>query len=190
MKFIFQKAVDNELIGTNPAKSIVKPKGKPYIPRRALSKEEQEVFLMAIQNNHYGLYYMLMYQCGCRPSEARNVEVRDAFSEGGKRYLHIRGTKSRAADRNVPLPLSVESLFPKRKLKTDKLCLTEDGEVVTKQKERTAWKHLARKMLYMIEDNFELYMDKCHIEDLTAYCLRHTYCTNLQKQGAVQCQNI
>lgn len=26
-------------------------------------------------------------------------------------------------------------------------------------------------------------MDKCHIEDLTAYCLRHTYCTNLQKQG-------
>lgn len=182
MKFIFQMAVDNELIGNNPAKSIIKPKGQPYIPRRALCKEEQKVFLEALNKDHYALYYMLMYQCGCRPSEARNIEYRDVFAENGKKFLHIRGTKSRAADRNVPLPSSVEVLFPKRKLKTDKVCLTEDGEVITKQKGRTAWKHLSKKMESIIEDN-EIYKEKCSIDDLTAYCLRHTYCTNLQKQG-------
>lgn len=185
LNFIFQKAVDNDLINKNPAKCITRPAGtKEY--RRSLTTKEEAYFLSAVKKHRHGLYFMLMYGCGCRPTEAANVEGRDITNKGGKPLLHIRGTKSDAADRYVPIPREVMEMIPDKLEPFRKLCLTAAGKPFNSRSRQRAWSSLTRIM--NIEMGCRVYRNQLippiPLDDsLCPYCLRHTYCTNLAKRG-------
>lgn len=185
LNFIFQKAVDNDLINKNPAKNITRPAGTKE-ERRSLTKKEEAFFLSAVKQHPHGLYFMLMYGCGCRPTEAANIEGRDISYVNGKPLLHIRGTKSKAADRYVPIPPEVMEMIPARPEPFKKLCLTAAGQPFCQRSRQRAWSSLTRIM--NIEMGCRVYrnelMPPFPLDDsLCPYCLRHTYCTNLQKRG-------
>lgn len=181
MVWIFRKAIENDMLENNPALYVSKPKGFKN-SRRALTKEEQEVFLKCAKRHTKGLLFLLMYGCSCRPTEASNVKMQDLFEKDDKTFLHIRGTKSDSADRIVPVPDYIKEMLPTNKADSEYLVTSLKGNHINEKGMRRAWLSLKRDM--DIEMGAELYRNriiKSVIEkDISPYSLRHTYCTNLQ----------
>lgn len=152
---IFEMAVVEGLITSNPTISLVKPKGHTQT-RRSLTDEERQQFLQAIKGKRYELYFMLQLYCGLRPHEVSFIQGKDCNTN----VLHIRGTKTKNADRYVPIP----SFLGLPELNDEEYLF----EHLTEQK-RNRWWNSLKKDLGNVE--------------WTPYCLRHTYCTDLEKAG-------
>lgn len=184
MKWLFQKAVDNGFIHRSPVVNLVKPKGT-YSPRRSLTISEQEVFLEAVKRHDKSIYFLLMFYCGCRPSEAAEARESDLVDKSGGLFLHIRGTKSKNADRYVPVVNELSNVLPTSR--TDNyLCPTKTGRKMDRNAKRNAWSSLTREMNIIM--GCKVYRNRLIpplplADDLTTYCLRHTFCTNLAKAG-------
>lgn len=182
---MFEKAVENELIAKNPARNITKPKGSKSA-RRALTANEEAVFLKAAKKHPHGLLFMFMWGCGCRPSEAAEVCGRDIQTINGNLYLHIRGTKTKAADRYVPIPPEVAEMIPDNLEPFLPAVRTKEGNKISARRQRGTWQYM--EYLMNIEMGCKTYRNKLIppyplADDLCSYCLRHTYCTNLQRRG-------
>ena len=165
MDFLFERAIDNELIIKNPARNITKPSGTKG-KRRSLTNDERSVFLEAIEDP-VNLLFAFMYYCGLRPSEACNILATDLIEVGGVPALHIRGTKTKNATRFVPLPSDLSRLIQKS-LRSENRA-SEEVCVMAYETLSRRWQTLRKKM--------------GAARDLVPYCLRHTYCTDLQKKG-------
>jgi len=166
MNFLFEKAIDNDLILKNPARNIIRPAGTTG-GRRSLTNDERAAFLQAIEDP-INLPFAFMYYCGLRPSEARNIRSDDITQISGVPALHIRGTKTKNADRIVPLPDELSRLI-QNSLKSSNRA--SDGYICN-----YAYETLSRR--------WQVLRKKIHAApDLVPYCLRHTYCTDLLKKG-------
>nr|DAF48755.1 MAG TPA: Integrase [Siphoviridae sp. ctt1f11] len=185
LRFIFKYAKINKLINIDPTENLVKPSGY-YNPRRSLTTSEEQHFLNVLNQHYVPLYFALMYYAGCRPSEASAVEFRDIVMRDGERYLHIRGTKTKAADRYVPIVDGLAKLLPCGLSPFELLCKNQQGKALNKDNKRRAWAHLSRLM--NIDMGCKVYRNELLppyplATDISAYSLRHTFCTNLQKRG-------
>nr|DAX94196.1 MAG TPA: Integrase [Caudoviricetes sp.] len=185
LRFIFKYAKINKLINIDPTENLVKPSGY-YNPRRSLTTSEEQHFLNVLNQHYVPIYFALMYYAGCRPSEASAVEFRDIVTRDGERYLHIRGTKTKAADRYVPIVDGLAKLLPHGSSPFELLCKNQQGKALNKDNKRRAWAHLSRLM--NIDMGCKLYRNELLppyplATDISAYSLRHTFCTNLQKRG-------
>ena len=107
--------------------------------------------------------------------------------DNGEAYnaLHIRGTKSGNADRNVPLP---DELYERIKNapKFDYISKDTKGNKLTKSSLKCALKARRREMNISMGCRVfrnELVPPYPLAEDFVPYCLRHTYCSNLCKKG-------
>lgn len=184
MNFLFSHAVDNRLILENPAANITKGKGSKK-ERRALNAYEEKIFLSACEKDERFLLFLLMYYCGCRPSEACNVMGMDIQEVQGKHLLHIRGTKTVKADRFVPIP---DAIYYKIKgtPKFRTIVVNNAGNKIDSSSYKRMWKSLRREMNMLMGCRVyrnELIPPFPLASDIVPYCLRHTYCTNLQKRG-------
>ena len=184
LKFIFNTARINKLIVSDPSLDIVKPKGYKNT-RRALTDEERHHFLKVAETDERFNLFLLMYYCGCRPSEAREVMGKDIDFLNGQPMLHIRGTKTENADRVVPIP---DVFYDKIKdVKPDEYVgSTNRGKKHDQQTYKRLCKRLYREM--NISMGCEVYRNALVppyplADDFVPYCLRHTYCTDLQKKG-------
>ena len=184
LNFIFSKAVENKMILENPAKSITKPKG--YVNhRRSITESEREHLLKVFSEDKRFLIYIIMLKCGCRPSEAMKLQGLDVEDMDGTKVLHIRGSKSDNADRRVPIPLdllpylSIDNPF-------DYIVKCPDGRKMDSYQYGHLTKSLYRAM--NISMGCRVYRNQLIppyplSDDFVPYCLRHTYCTDLQKAG-------
>ena len=126
-----------------------------------------------------------MYYCGCRPSEAREVMGKDISFINNQPVLHIRGTKTDNADRVVPIP---EVLFEKIK---DTAPDNYVGTNIYGEKlSQSSYDKLCRKLYREMNISMGCKVYRSQLvppyplaEDFVPYCLRHTYCTDLQKKG-------
>lgn len=183
LDFIFNKAVANRLISINPCIGIEEPDGDRQ-KRRPFTAEEEEIFLKVIEDTRFRVFE-LMYYCGCRPEEARKSVGGDIKMVSGYPTLHLRGTKSENADRFVPIP----PVFYEKIKDTPKdkpIAPNQAGNRHKKSSWDRCWSSLQRAM--NIEMGCKTYRNQLIppfplAEDLVPYCIRHTYCTNLQKQG-------
>ena len=155
LKGIFNMAVDEGLIEHNPALYLVKPKGHTK-KRRSLTAKEKEELLKCIDGKYFELYFKLMLYCGLRPHECAYVQGKDINTD----VLHIRGIKTANADRYVPIPKSL--ILPD--LGSEEYLFENLTE-----KKRNRWWNSLKKDLGNV--------------DWTPYCLRHTYCTDLERMG-------
>lgn len=184
IKFIFNTARINHLIASDPSVDIVKPKGYKNT-RRSLTDEERYHFLKVADTDERFNLFLLMYYCGCRPSEARKVMGKDIQFIDNQPVLHIRGTKTESADRTVPIP---DILYEKiKKTAPDNYVGTN---IEGKGHSQSSYDRLCRKLYreMNISMGCKVYRSKLVppyplAEDFVPYCLRHTYCTDLQKEG-------
>lgn len=182
---IFDTALDNDLLNYSPVARITMPRVNEG-HRRALTNEERTAFLSACDKCEMaGLWGKVLYYTGLRPAETSDIRGRDIQEINGRRVLHVKGTKTDAADRYVPLP---EKLSLPR-LKQDELLLhTTTGEPMTVTSRRRAWQRIVRQM--NIEMGVQVGKRGVLIhplkvaDDLVPYCLRHNYATMLQEGGA------
>lgn len=107
-----------------------------------------------------------MLYCGIRPSEASYIQGKD-IKDG---ILHVRGKKSKASDRYVPIP----------DVLLERLREYDDEEyVITSYTGIAPVREYHRNKMW---NSFKLELSK-HMNvssDLKPYCFRHTYCTDLQ----------
>ena len=179
LRFLFRTAKQNNLISTDPTESLNKINGTKST-RRSLTSEEEKIFLSVCGPQRFRAFE-LMYYCGLRSSEAREAMGKDISILEGYPILHVRGTKTAHADRNVPIP---DNLYQEIK-NTPKDAYIAPNEAGNKHDQKSfqrAFKNLCREM--NIAMGAEVYRNKLVpplplAEDLVPYCLRHTYCTNL-----------
>lgn len=183
LRFLFKTAKQNKLIAEDPTEALQKISGKAK-KRRSLTKEEEEVFLSVCGKERFRAFE-LMYYCGLRPSEAKEAKGSDiqVINDDGKEYnvLHIRGTKTANAKRNVPIP---DKLYDeiKNTPETAYIAPNEAGKKHDEKSLQRAFNSLRREM--NIAMGCEVYRNQLMppyplAEDFVPYCLRHTYCTNL-----------
>lgn len=181
LQFIFGKAKEHKLIAENPAESLYLPSGTTK-HRRQITSYEEEHFLKVCENDRF-IIFLLMYYCGCRPSEARKALGKDIEEIDGWHILHIRGEKTINADRYVPIPDELYKRIADRK-PDEPLALTVNGKAFSDAAYRSNFNSLKRAI--NISMGAEVYRN--HLvpplplaDDFVPYCLRHTYCCNLKK---------
>ena len=123
-----------------------------------------------------------MILCGCRPSEAYKITKEDIDYKRG--LVHIRGTKTAQSDRFVPLPTVISDLT--ENILTGLITVSEKGLEVGKETQRTIWRSFFRDCHEYLGGTF--YRNApCEPfpfgKELTAYNLRHEYCTELARNG-------
>ena len=99
--------------------------------------------------------------------------------------LHIRGTKTKNADRLVPIPKELYQLV-KNTPKKEFMAVYTNGNKITADNRGRLWKWLWRLM--NIEAGTKTYRNALlepYVipKDLTPYCLRHEYCSDLARKG-------
>lgn len=167
-KGAFEAAVDNDLLSKSPMRGLKEPDA-PSGTRRALTQEERKTFLKAADTcGDVGYYGKIVYFCGLRPSEALRVRAED-FDRLNRR-LSVRGSKTKSANRTVPIPKALD--FPK---KQSGLLFTSHGSMLTKSGQRNWWLKLAKAM--------EDVSGEPLAEDFTMYCLRHDFGTRCIEAG-------
>lgn len=164
---IFETAADNDYIEKNPARKVMLPDAEDG-ERRALTKAERKAFLNAAGSlGQRGLFFLVIYYCGLRPSEVARMQYEDI--DRTSRTLRVRGTKTKAAVRRVPLPDALQ--IPEG----EGLVFTtyRSYSAPTKKAVQYWWKKLLAEM--------EKISGTPAAEDLTPYCLRHDFCTRMQE---------
>lgn len=184
IKFIFARAVENKLILENPAAHLAPPAGTTG-HRRAITAFERKHFLKVCENDPRFILFELMLYCGCRPKEAAGCIGKDVEIINGYPMLHIRGTKTANSDRYVPVPDQLqERLLSVPKL--SRIATNAAGKPIDKSCYIRMSERLKREMnLSMGCKTFRNHLLPPYplAEDFVPYCLRHTYCTDLQKAG-------
>lgn len=183
LKFIFSHAVFNEIIDKDPTLMLKKPKGT-YNPRRALTEDERKIFLELATKDRMYYSFLLSIYCGCRPIEATECKGSDIFMEDGQPMLHIRGTKTKNADRNVPIPPELWEII-KKTPKNEYIAL-HNGKNINPDTRRRLWNKLWREMnLRAGTETFRNQLLEPYKipKDLSPYCLRHEFCSDLARKG-------
>lgn len=184
MVWLFDIAVENGLINKNPALKLRRPKGTKRT-RRSITEAERAVILEVADTDPRFLLFLFMLFCGCRPSEAAELQGRDVILEDGKPLLHIRGTKTKNSDRFVPIDQYLYARIPKTK-KFEYIVTRTDGEPMDAPARAKLWTKFKREL--NIAMGARVYRNQVMppypvAPDLEPYCLRHTFCTDLQRKG-------
>jgi integrase len=192
---IFKTAYINGVIISNPAEHLQMPTGKKSDARRSITDKEREQILRLAETHHAGLWVKLMLYCGLRPAEtaallwsnidfaASRIHVRRALEAGRN---DIKTTKTKAGDRVIPIPAV---------LLDDLRNAERRGEYVFTQKTncRPHTQTTLRKLWLSFKRGLDIQMgasvtrnrivESVVAGDLVPYCLRHTFCTDLQDAG-------
>lgn len=184
MVWLFDIAVENGLLNRNPATNLRRPKGTKR-ENRTITDTERKYILEVADTDPRFLFYLFMLFCGCRPSEAAELQGRDIVYEDGTAYLHIRGTKTKNSDRYVAIDDYLLSRIPK----TDKfeyIITRSDGKQMDAPARAKLWNRFKTEMNKAM--GAKVYRNQVMppypvAPDLTPYCLRHTFCTDLYHKG-------
>lgn len=196
MEQLFEQAEANGMILKSPAKFLEIPKTYTNT-RRSITEEERATILEAAKTHRAGLWIKLMLYCGLRPSEAvvitwndidmakKNITVNKALD---LKTNTIKDTKTASGNRVVPIPDIFLNELREAESKKDSLYISVQPTTKkphTAESMRCMWESFKRNM--DIAMGAEVYrnqiINSVVAGDLTPYCLRHTYCTDLQDAG-------
>ena len=161
-----------------------KPKGYSG-SHRAITDTERAAILEVARTHKHGLWVKLMLFCGLRTGETARVKV--CHFDFEKKLLYVDGTKTENAQRMVPVPEEIlKEVKVLKKEPFDYLFTNETGRPIYPHNRGRMWKSF-KKALH-VQMGGRLYKDAivppCLVaEDLVPYCLRHTFCTDLQDAG-------
>ena len=216
-KSIFRAAKESHVIDTNPTIYLkAKGGGVPQEERRALTDEQVERLLDAIRGLPPYVFVMLGLYAGLRreeilalqwdsvylDTEAPYLTVRRAWHTEHNRPIILTDLKTKAAERNIPLPDCLAECLKeaKKKSTSDYVVANRDGEPLSYTQFKQFWKYIvtrtakpriARKPVNGIYEKYMLYPElgkkarnNSHVVysldfEVTPHMLRHTYITNL-----------
>jgi integrase len=187
MSAMFESAINDGLILTNPAKRVTRPSGRDG-RRRAITAHEREILLRACETSPYGLWALFMLYTGAMPSETARVQWQHIDMEN--RRVFIDGTKTSYRKRWVPMVEALHERFAEcRREPFGYVFTNEAGRPLTDANLRRRWNMIRREMNLLMGCRTDYGKTKRLVPpyplaaDFTAYCLRHTYATDLRDAG-------
>lgn len=166
---IFASAMADKLISFNPTLGVTLPISRKPNKRRALTEAETDVILGLIAPTKIGMFIAILYYLGVRRAEAAALQWGDI--DWHKRIVHIRGTKTNAADRFAPMPDALyEFLFPLRQLPSTYI-IHHDDNAQLPYSQNALGKLFAKAM------------SDAGIQEITPHYLRHNYITMAWRNG-------
>lgn len=161
---VFRYAYKLGLTERNLADLIETPKGRPPRKIDSLTVAEQERLLTLIDGHKYQLFFGIMLHCGLRPGEVLALQWNDikdgeiSVTKSMTQKGEIKEPKTKSGIRTVPIP----DCFPLTgRPSFDRVVPTSHNNI------HVEW----RKLQKQVPTAYPL------------YCLRHTYCTNLERKG-------
>ena len=192
---IFTEAYRNGLIIDNPAESLRRPSGVDVKKRRALTNRERELTLKVAEEHRGGLFVLIMLYCGLRPGEVAALKWCDV--DLNNKVIKVRlanksddvigKPKTLSGIRDVPIPdVLVDRMERETRKPFNYVCTDSRGNRLTKSSMRSLWENFKREM--NIAAGCRVFRNQLIRpfpvdDDLTLYCYRHTYCTDLQAAG-------
>lgn len=192
VRAIFEQAEINGLIVASPCRNLEMPVTRKK-ERRSLTHEEEDIVRKVAEYHYAGPWVLLMLDCGLRRGETVPIGWQD-IKDGLLQISHsveyksdcnqptLKDTKTAAGVRFVPLPDELAAMLDK---KSRYFFHRKDGRMLTATGLRRMWASFHRACDRAA--GAEIYRNKIitHAFDpsITPHYLRHTYCSNLRRQG-------
>lgn len=194
LKQMFRRARQSRIIAYDPAELLELPnitEGK----RRSITEEERKAILSVAKYHPAGLLVLTLLYTGMRPGETAALTWANVDFENNEIHVHvaresgskrIKAPKTGAGVRDIPIHSALlPRLLEARKKPLEPVFPNEAGKHMDDSTLYRRWKSFLREL--DIFSGAEVYRNKiikhAIAQDLTPYCLRHTFCTDLQKAG-------
>ena len=194
MREMFGQARRSRLISFDPAEDLKLPETEKR-SHRSLTDDERMAVLRVAEVHPSGLWILTLLYTGMRPGETAALQWMDVDFEANE--IHVRaalesgtgerkGPKTAAGNRDIPIhPKLRARLLTARGGPFQPVFPTGAGNFQNDNSLRRLWTSFRRAL--DIELGAECYRNKIVqsviAQDLTPYCLRHTFCTDLQRAG-------
>ena len=211
IKAMFRQAAENRIIPYDPAAGIKMPRtttGK----HRSLTDEERAALLYAANTdrfdgkpNNSGLWILSMLYCGLRPGETAALKWDDIDLASGTMHIRrakeshsksIKAPKTSAGFRDIPIPKEYLARLRAVKRTGTYVFTQRDGKSpLTDSSMKRMWETIKKYMDLALGAKTErikpqgrrkhvlVITEHALAEDLDLYCLRHTFCTDMQARG-------
>jgi integrase len=202
---LFKQARISKLIPFDPSEDLTLPASTKGT-HRSISNFERTHFLKVAERHRAGLMFKTMLYCGLRTGEVTALSWKDidfeghfinvvAAMESGKEDT-LKAPKTEAGVRSVPIPDEIYyDLFERRGDPfLPVFTRSVNGIRLNESSRNAAWRSFKNDMDISMGAKFEKRKAKdgkmrktktlsVVAKDFVPYCLRHTYCTDLQKKG-------
>ena len=179
----FRQARIDRVIIYDPAEALTMPETTSGT-HRSITDDERRHILATCAHHRAGLWVLFMLYTGARPDETRKACWEDIDFAGAVVTLH--SSKTNYGDRRVPLSPSLKhALLSARQESGYIFTQPTTGRPHTKTSMRQMWESFRHALA--LEMGAQTYrgalVTNPVADDLTPYCLRHTYATDLQTAG-------
>lgn len=191
---IFRQAYRSRLISFDPSAGLRLPKNikRSY---RSITDEERTHILEVAKYHASGVWVLLILYSGLRPGEAAALQWKDIDFNKNEIHVYkaiesgtnkIKEPKTPAGVRDIPMRKELRQLLMRAQGQPFELLFpTRKGTVRSPSSVRRLWWSFARELDLHMGAKVENGKIVKHAiaPDLTLYCLRHTFCTDLQRAG-------
>lgn len=193
---MFRQARKSRLIQYDPAEDLELPKA-PKGTHRSITAPERAAIIEVAKQHYAGLYVLLLLYCGLRPGEAIALQWKDI--DMNKHLVHvqkalesgttgeIKGPKSESGNQDLPIPQILwEKIKSEQRGSFEPVLIQPLGRKMhTPSSIGDAWNNFKRELdIYMGAEVYRSQIIHSVVAlDLVPYCLRRTYCTDLQRAG-------
>ena len=194
MRQLFGRARKSRLIAFDPAEDLVLPATEKR-SHRSITEEERAAVIKTAETHRGGLLALLTLYAGLRPGESLALQWKDIDFERNEIHVYkalesgtanIKDPKTPAGVRDIPIHTE---LLPKLKAAQkgpfDYVITDTKGRPLETNTVRNMWKSFKHD----VDKNMGAKMQRRQIlesklaPDFQLYCLRHTFCTDLQRAG-------
>lgn len=184
MREMFGKARKTRLILYDPSEDLILP--ETTVGRRRSITDQERTHILAVAETHpAGLWVLTMLYAGLRPGETIPLLWRDVDLQASEIHVYkaaesgtdaVKDPKTQAGFRDIPIHAA---LLPRLRAVQGNpfspVFTSVRGKPLTSSSAKDLWRSFKRALT----------ADMGHqpADDLTPYCLRHTFCTDLQRAG-------
>ena len=194
LREMFSRARKSRLIAYDPSVDLELPAAEKG-SHRSLTEDERAALLKVAETHRAGLWFLTLLYTGMRPGEAAALNWADVDFKAGMIHVHaalesgtgrVKGPKTEAGVRDIPIHAALlPRLQAARGEPFSPVFPTETGGRQNSGSVYRLWKSFRRAM--DIEMGAEVYRNKVVksviADDLTPYCLRHTFATDCARAG-------